>query len=389
MRRRRPVDPRRAAHARPSTGRSATGATARSTTRCTSREAGAQRLALFHHDPAHGDDELDADPARRGATTRPRVGAPEVHRGVRGPRARRSPPQRCRRCTDESGVAAAHARRRIPPPIRTVLGHFATGVTVITAIDGDEPVGMACNSFTSVSLDPPLVLFCAAKSSTTWPRIQAAGKWAANILAEDGEEICRLFAREGRRPLRAHRVHDGPERFADPRRRARVRRLRDDRRARRRRPHDRRRPGARARLRARRQAAALLPRRLRPLRDLTTRGSRVGRARRVATREAGRRHNVRRSGRPRGRRWWRRRSRRPRRRARGSSRRARCRSGRRSSRRAAGPRRQPSWARTVGTGRLPPTAASRLSGRRGAIQRSKTTWMTSAFGPGRGGDREE
>jgi 3-hydroxy-9,10-secoandrosta-1,3,5(10)-triene-9,17-dione monooxygenase reductase component len=80
---------------------------------------------------------------------------------------------------------------------RTVLGHFATGVVIVTAIDGDEPVGMACNSFTSVSLEPPLVLFCAAKSSTTWPRIQAAGKWAANILDEDGEEVCRLFAQKG------------------------------------------------------------------------------------------------------------------------------------------------------------------------------------------------
>jgi flavin reductase (DIM6/NTAB) family NADH-FMN oxidoreductase RutF len=80
---------------------------------------------------------------------------------------------------------------------RTVLGHFATGVVLVTAIDGDEPVGMACNSFTSVSLEPPLVLFCAAKSSTTWPRIRPSGKWAANILDEDGEEVCRLFAQKG------------------------------------------------------------------------------------------------------------------------------------------------------------------------------------------------
>ena len=84
-----------------------------------------------------------------------------------------------------------------PAALRTVLGHFATGVAIITALDGDEPVGMACNSFTSVSLDPQLVLFCAAKSSTTWPRIQAAQQWAANILAEDGEEVCRLFAQKG------------------------------------------------------------------------------------------------------------------------------------------------------------------------------------------------
>jgi 3-hydroxy-9,10-secoandrosta-1,3,5(10)-triene-9,17-dione monooxygenase reductase component len=80
---------------------------------------------------------------------------------------------------------------------RTVLGHFATGITLITAMDGDEPVGMSCNSFTSVSLDPPLVLFCAAKSSSTWPRMQPAQAFAANILGEDDEHLCRLFAAKG------------------------------------------------------------------------------------------------------------------------------------------------------------------------------------------------
>jgi 3-hydroxy-9,10-secoandrosta-1,3,5(10)-triene-9,17-dione monooxygenase reductase component len=80
---------------------------------------------------------------------------------------------------------------------RTVLGHFATGVVVVTAVDDGEPVGMACNSFTSVSLDPPLVLFCAAKASTTWPRIQHAGAWAASILGDDDEELSRAFATRG------------------------------------------------------------------------------------------------------------------------------------------------------------------------------------------------
>jgi 3-hydroxy-9,10-secoandrosta-1,3,5(10)-triene-9,17-dione monooxygenase reductase component len=84
-----------------------------------------------------------------------------------------------------------------PAAMRTVLGHFATGIALVTAFDGDEPVGMACNSFTSVSLDPQLVLFCAAKSSSTWPRIQTAKKWCANVLAEEGEEVCRLFAQKG------------------------------------------------------------------------------------------------------------------------------------------------------------------------------------------------
>jgi 3-hydroxy-9,10-secoandrosta-1,3,5(10)-triene-9,17-dione monooxygenase reductase component len=94
-------------------------------------------------------------------------------------------------------TSQAHVLPPDPATYRTVLGHFATGVAIVTAMDGDEPVGMACNSFTSVSLEPALVLFCAAKSSTTWPRIQAAGKWAANILEEDGEEVCRLFAQKG------------------------------------------------------------------------------------------------------------------------------------------------------------------------------------------------
>ena len=80
---------------------------------------------------------------------------------------------------------------------RDVFGHFATGVTIITAMDGEEPVGMAANSFTSLSLDPPLVLFCVAHSSSTWPRIEAAGKFAVNILGEEHEELSRLFALKG------------------------------------------------------------------------------------------------------------------------------------------------------------------------------------------------
>lgn len=78
--------------------------------------------------------------------------------------------------------------------MRQVLGHFATGVTVITAASADGPVGMAANSFTSVSLDPPLVLFCAGKSSGTWPLIEASGAFAVNVLDAGQEKISRLFA---------------------------------------------------------------------------------------------------------------------------------------------------------------------------------------------------
>jgi 3-hydroxy-9,10-secoandrosta-1,3,5(10)-triene-9,17-dione monooxygenase reductase component len=80
---------------------------------------------------------------------------------------------------------------------RRVLGQFATGVTIITAMDGDEPAGVAANSFTSVSLDPPLVLFCVGRTSSTWPRIERARKFAVNILGEHQEELSQLFATKG------------------------------------------------------------------------------------------------------------------------------------------------------------------------------------------------
>jgi 3-hydroxy-9,10-secoandrosta-1,3,5(10)-triene-9,17-dione monooxygenase reductase component len=84
-----------------------------------------------------------------------------------------------------------------PASFRTVLGHFATGVTVIAAMEDGHPVGVAANSFTSVALDPPLVLFCAAKNSSTWPRIRNAAKFAVSILGDDQEDVCRVFASPG------------------------------------------------------------------------------------------------------------------------------------------------------------------------------------------------
>lgn len=82
---------------------------------------------------------------------------------------------------------------------RSVLGRFATGVVAITAIDpGGRPVGLAANSFTSVSLDPPLVAFCVAHSSSTWPRLRAARRQCVNILSDRQRRICeRLAARGG------------------------------------------------------------------------------------------------------------------------------------------------------------------------------------------------
>ncbi|MDQ4068374.1 MAG: flavin reductase family protein [Actinomycetota bacterium] len=78
---------------------------------------------------------------------------------------------------------------------RQVLGHFATGVTVVTTAGEEEPAGLSVNSFTSVSLDPPLIAFCVASASRTWPLIRAKGAFCVNILAEDQEHLSRAFAR--------------------------------------------------------------------------------------------------------------------------------------------------------------------------------------------------
>lgn len=80
---------------------------------------------------------------------------------------------------------------------RQVLGHFATGVTVVTAMRDDEPVGLAVGSFSSVSLDPPLVGFFPDRSSTSWPKIEEAGAFCVNVLADDQEDVCRRFAMKG------------------------------------------------------------------------------------------------------------------------------------------------------------------------------------------------
>lgn len=86
-------------------------------------------------------------------------------------------------------IEAAHYRR--------VLGHFATGVTVITASYRGKPIGFTANSFCSVSLEPALVSFCADNSSSTWSIIEAAGAFCVNILSEEQKDICSLFAKKG------------------------------------------------------------------------------------------------------------------------------------------------------------------------------------------------
>lgn len=81
---------------------------------------------------------------------------------------------------------------------RQVLGSYPTGVCAITATGPDGiPVALVVGSFTSVSLDPPLVGFLPDKSSSSWPLIEKAGHFCVNVLASDQLDICRQLAAKG------------------------------------------------------------------------------------------------------------------------------------------------------------------------------------------------
>lgn len=90
-------------------------------------------------------------------------------------------------CTDLSGR-----------PLRSALGRFATGVTVVTAQTNDGPIGMTANSFSSVSMDPPLIMWCPAKSSGRYPHFAAASHFAIHVMGEDDEAVAMGFAKSGR-----------------------------------------------------------------------------------------------------------------------------------------------------------------------------------------------
>jgi flavin reductase (DIM6/NTAB) family NADH-FMN oxidoreductase RutF len=80
---------------------------------------------------------------------------------------------------------------------REVLAHFATGITIVTALEDGEPVGFTCQAFAALSLDPPMVILAPARSSTSWPRIAKAGAFCVNILEEHQEALSRTFAVSG------------------------------------------------------------------------------------------------------------------------------------------------------------------------------------------------
>jgi 3-hydroxy-9,10-secoandrosta-1,3,5(10)-triene-9,17-dione monooxygenase reductase component len=85
---------------------------------------------------------------------------------------------------------------------RAVLGHFPTGVTIVTGLAGDRPIGFTIGSFTSISLEPPLVGFFAMNDSDTWVAMAGTGGFCVNVLRNDQADLCWRFARQGNEDAR-------------------------------------------------------------------------------------------------------------------------------------------------------------------------------------------
>lgn len=97
-----------------------------------------------------------------------------------------------------------------PRTFRNTLGHFATGVTVVTARDrGGRPVGVTVNAFASVSLDPPLVLICLADTTSDLEAYLNGGGFNVNILRDDQAEVSTLFATRDTDKFDRLAWHDG------------------------------------------------------------------------------------------------------------------------------------------------------------------------------------
>jgi len=97
-----------------------------------------------------------------------------------------------------------------PRQFRDAMGHFATGVTVLTTRHEGELHGMTANSVTSVSLDPMLILVCLMKDARTALAIQAAERFAVNILTEGQDELSQRFARPGQDHFEGLELMEGP-----------------------------------------------------------------------------------------------------------------------------------------------------------------------------------
>lgn len=84
-----------------------------------------------------------------------------------------------------------------PRELRNVLGHFGSGVTIVTAMSDGGPVGFTCQSFSALSLDPAQVVLCPSRSSTSWPEIRKAQTFCVNVLSASQRHLSDRFARSG------------------------------------------------------------------------------------------------------------------------------------------------------------------------------------------------
>jgi 3-hydroxy-9,10-secoandrosta-1,3,5(10)-triene-9,17-dione monooxygenase reductase component len=81
-----------------------------------------------------------------------------------------------------------------PESFRAVMGHFATGISVVTTFDGDRPAGITVNAFSSVSLEPPLVMVALDRRRFITPMVRAAGRYAVSVLGSDMQALSDCFA---------------------------------------------------------------------------------------------------------------------------------------------------------------------------------------------------
>lgn len=94
--------------------------------------------------------------------------------------------------------------------LRNAFGQFATGVTVVTTITPEgEPIGVTANSFTSLSMDPPLVLWCPGRHLRSLPAFERSSHFAINVLASDQHELSGKFARGASDKFEGVSVHEG------------------------------------------------------------------------------------------------------------------------------------------------------------------------------------
>lgn len=106
----------------------------------------------------------------------------------------RLPPETLDRLAD---AISFHPNDEAGRQFRRALGRYATGVTVVTAQGPRGPVGMTANSFASVSLDPPLVLWCPARASTRHDLFADAAAWSVHVLGAEHLEMSQRFTRGG------------------------------------------------------------------------------------------------------------------------------------------------------------------------------------------------